>query len=341
MSTARIDTMPDEVFPLLQQLPGMPMRRQFLELHPKDQTIKLNRRARIESNWSCKVQDCLPLHLRPRVELKKGAKARVGDVGVSEEIWWNWSVELLRGLEELSTLTATKIEFAQELLHLEVTSRQQNPKHPQRRICEALLGDVQRVLDGMKRSNILHKAAQNGYRAITTNKEADDDDRAEAESETQYDEGEYYEDEEQGTYHGDLDDEDEMLQDDEEQEEFYYDDGEELGDGDENEEEEEDGTTHNDYMASQSAQARQSNRSGKMAVQRHPGTIARRERRTVEARRIHGKALAKASPFATTIAPRDRIAEIRNRLDHIEDMLEQANADSQELEDDIDDSEQF
>lgn len=128
------------------------MRRQFTELHPKDQTIKLNRKARIESNWGVNVQECMPLHIRPRMELKKGAKARVGDIGVSEEIWWNWSVELLRSLEELSTMTATKLPFAQELLHLEVTQRQQNPKHPQRKICELLLGDVQRVIDGMRRN---------------------------------------------------------------------------------------------------------------------------------------------------------------------------------------------
>lgn len=147
----------------LPQLPGQPLRRQFNELHPKDQTIKLNRKARIESNWSCNVQNCIPMHIRPRMELKKGAKARVGDIGVSEEIWWNWSVELLRSLEELSTMTATKLDFAQEILHVEVEQRQQNKKHPQRKIAELLLGDVQRIIDGMRRSNCaVDMVGQNG-----------------------------------------------------------------------------------------------------------------------------------------------------------------------------------
>ncbi|GAB7356345.1 hypothetical protein MBLNU459_g7135t1 [Dothideomycetes sp. NU459] len=130
-----------------------PIRRQFTELHPKDQTTKLNRKARIETNWGVLIQDCLPINIRPRVELKKGAKARVGDIGVAEEVWWNWSVELLRGLEELSTSTASKLGFAQELLTLEVSQRQQNPKHPQRKLAELLLGDVQRVCEGMRRNH--------------------------------------------------------------------------------------------------------------------------------------------------------------------------------------------
>lgn len=129
-----------------------PVRRQFTELHPKDQTTKLNRKTRIETNWGISIQECLPINIRPRVELKKGAKARVGDIGVAEEVWWNWSVELLRGLEELSTSTASKLGFAQELLTLEVSQRQQNPKHPQRKLAELLLGDVQRVVEGMRRN---------------------------------------------------------------------------------------------------------------------------------------------------------------------------------------------
>lgn len=133
-------------------MPPAPVRRQFTELHPKDQTTKLNRKTRIETNWGISIQECLPINIRPRVELKKGAKARVGDIGVAEEVWWNWSVELLRGLEELSTSTASKLGFAQELLTLEVSQRQQNPKHPQRKLAELLLGDVQRVCEGMRRN---------------------------------------------------------------------------------------------------------------------------------------------------------------------------------------------
>lgn len=155
--------------PQFQAQQAEPMRRQFPELHPKDQTIKLNRKARIESNWAIDIRECLPFSIRPRVELKKGAKARVGDASVSHELWWNWSVELLRSLEELSTMTATKLPFAQELLQLEVSQRQQNPKHPQRKIVEVLLGDVQRVIDGMRRN-------QQQRNMNATNGDGDDDD---------------------------------------------------------------------------------------------------------------------------------------------------------------------
>lgn len=91
------------------------------------------------------------MKIRPRVELKKGAKIRIGDLDSSEEIWWNWSVELLRGLEELSTMMAGKLEIAQELMIHEVQKRQVDPKNPQRRVAELLLGDVQRLVDNVKR----------------------------------------------------------------------------------------------------------------------------------------------------------------------------------------------
>ncbi|KAG9548534.1 hypothetical protein KCU71_g15787, partial [Aureobasidium melanogenum] len=128
-----------------------PERRKFEELHPRDRNVKTNRKTRIEANWGCEVQDCIPKKIRPRVELKKGAKIRVGDLGSSEEIWWNWSVELLRGLEELSTMMAGKLQVAQELMIHEVQKRQVDSKNPQRRVAELLLGDIQRLVDNVKR----------------------------------------------------------------------------------------------------------------------------------------------------------------------------------------------
>ncbi|KAH0411296.1 hypothetical protein KCU90_g18944, partial [Aureobasidium melanogenum] len=128
-----------------------PERRKFEELHPRDRNVKTNRKTRIEANWGCDVQDCIPKKIRPRVELKKGAKIRVGDLGSLEEIWWNWSVELLRGLEELSTMMAGKLQIAQELMIHEVQKRQVDSKNPQRRVAELLLGDIQRLVDNVKR----------------------------------------------------------------------------------------------------------------------------------------------------------------------------------------------
>ncbi|KAI4715302.1 hypothetical protein E4T48_08527 [Aureobasidium sp. EXF-10727] len=128
-----------------------PVRRKFEELHPRDRNVKTNRKTRIEANWGCSVQECIPMKIRPRVELKKGAKIRIGDAAGAEEIWWNWSVELLRGLEELSTMMSSKRTVAQELLVHEVQKRQGDDKNPQRRVAELLLGDVQRVVDNVKR----------------------------------------------------------------------------------------------------------------------------------------------------------------------------------------------
>jgi hypothetical protein len=127
------------------------VRRRFQDLHPRDRNVKTNRKTRIEANWGCSVQECIPMKIRPRVELKKGAKIRVGDLAGSEEIWWNWSVELLRGLEELSTMTAGKPNVAQELMIHEVHRRQTDGRNPQRRVAELLLGDIQRVVDNVKR----------------------------------------------------------------------------------------------------------------------------------------------------------------------------------------------
>ena len=126
-------------------------RRKFEELHPRDRNVKTNRKTRIEANWGCSVQDCIPMKIRPRVELKKGAKIRVGDIAGSEEIWWNWSVELLRGLEELSTLMAGKPEVAEALMMHEVQKRQSDGRNPQRKVAELLLGDIQRIVDNVKR----------------------------------------------------------------------------------------------------------------------------------------------------------------------------------------------
>lgn len=126
-------------------------RRKFEELHPRDRNVKTNRKTRIEANWGCSVQDCIPMKIRPRVELKKGAKIRVGDIAGMEEIWWNWSVELLRGLEELSTLMAGKPEVAEALMIHEVRKRQSDGRNPQRKVAELLLGDIQRIVENVKR----------------------------------------------------------------------------------------------------------------------------------------------------------------------------------------------
>ncbi|TIA59703.1 hypothetical protein D6C77_04654 [Aureobasidium pullulans] len=135
--------------------PTMPgpasVRRKYEELHPRDRNVKQNRRRRIEKNWGCELQDAIPMRIRPRVELKKGAKIRIGDINGDEEIWWNWSVEVLRSLEELSTMMAGRLTVARELMILEVQKRQEDGKNPQRKVAEILLGDLQRVVDNVKR----------------------------------------------------------------------------------------------------------------------------------------------------------------------------------------------
>ncbi|THZ88243.1 hypothetical protein D6C84_00986, partial [Aureobasidium pullulans] len=135
--------------------PTMPgpasVRRKYEELHPRDRNVKQNRRRRIEKNWGCELQDAIPMRIRPRVELKKGAKIRIGDISGTEEIWWNWSVEVLRSLEELSTMMAGRLTVARELMTLEVQKRQEDGKNPQRKVAEILLGDLQRVVDNVKR----------------------------------------------------------------------------------------------------------------------------------------------------------------------------------------------
>ncbi|THY98017.1 hypothetical protein D6C93_04325 [Aureobasidium pullulans] len=135
--------------------PTMPgpafVRRKYEELHPRDRNVKQNRRRRIEKNWGCELQDAIPMRIRPRVELKKGAKIRIGDINGDEEIWWNWSVEVLRSLEELSTMMAGRLTVARELMVLEVQKRQEDGKNPQRKVAEILLGDLQRVVDNVKR----------------------------------------------------------------------------------------------------------------------------------------------------------------------------------------------
>ncbi|TIA61115.1 hypothetical protein D6C83_03142, partial [Aureobasidium pullulans] len=135
--------------------PTMPgpasVRRKYEELHPRDRNVKQNRRRRIEKNWGCELQDAIPMRIRPRIELKKGAKIRIGDISGNEEIWWNWSVEVLRSLEELSTMMAGRLTVARELMILEVQKRQEDGKNPQRKVAEILLGDLQRVVDNVKR----------------------------------------------------------------------------------------------------------------------------------------------------------------------------------------------
>jgi len=140
-------------------------RRQYDELHPKDQQTKQTKKLCMELNWQCSIQECIPEAIRPRVETKKGAKARVGDPPTAIEDWWNWSVELLKGLEELSAMTVGDLEYARELLLIEVQQRQSNPKSTQRKILELLLGDVQRVVDEQR------KRVQAGYNASMMNTE--------------------------------------------------------------------------------------------------------------------------------------------------------------------------
>ncbi|GAB7337444.1 hypothetical protein MBLNU457_g2783t1 [Dothideomycetes sp. NU457] len=136
-----------------------PLRRQYEDLHPKDQQIKQTKKLCMELNWQCPIQDCLPEEIRPRVEVKKGAKVRINDEPAEVEDWWNWSVELLKALEELSAMTVGDLDYARELLLIEVQQRQQNPKSTQRKILEVLLGDVQKVVDEQR------KRVQAGFHA--------------------------------------------------------------------------------------------------------------------------------------------------------------------------------
>ncbi|KAI5204181.1 hypothetical protein E4T39_03726 [Aureobasidium subglaciale] len=131
-------------------LPTMRRPTIFEELHPRDRKVKANRRDRIQANWGCDIGLVIPQAIRPRIELKKGAKVRVGDLVGDEEIWWNWSVEVLRSLEELSTMLAGNLPMAQELLITEVNKRQKDPTNPQRKVAELLLGDVQRIAERVK-----------------------------------------------------------------------------------------------------------------------------------------------------------------------------------------------
>ena len=125
--------------------------RPFEALHPKDQQIKQTKKLCIEQNWKCKIEECLPPAIRPRVEVKKGAKIRVDIEDTQDEKWWNWSVELLKAVEELSSMTEGELEYAQELFELEVEHRQSNPKSSQRKIIELLLGDAQKVVDEQRK----------------------------------------------------------------------------------------------------------------------------------------------------------------------------------------------
>ncbi|PSK42582.1 Start control protein cdc10 [Elsinoe australis] len=126
-------------------------RREFNDLHPKDQQIKQTKKLCIEKNWGTPIDRCLPESIRPRIELKKGAKARVSDPDVDPEVWWNWSVELLKAIEELSSMTEGDLSYACQLLTVEVEERQLNPKSSQRKVSELLLGDVQKVVDEQRK----------------------------------------------------------------------------------------------------------------------------------------------------------------------------------------------
>lgn len=149
----------DEPYPDLPEIRGF-SRRQYGELHPKDQAVKTSKRLQIESNWGVDIQECLPPAIRPKCELKKGSKARVGDAILVDEVWWNWSVELLKCVEELSSMTVNDIEYARTLLSIEVGARQENPKSTQRKIAELLLGDAQRVVDDTRRKANTRAATQ-------------------------------------------------------------------------------------------------------------------------------------------------------------------------------------
>lgn len=127
-----------------------PKRRPFDEVHPKDQQIKQTKRLCIEANWRCDILDAVPAEFRPKVEKKKGSKVRVGDPDSHDEHWWNWSVEFLKSIDELSSMTVHDHDHAYNLLKVEVEARHMNPKSPQRRILELLLGDVQRVLEEVR-----------------------------------------------------------------------------------------------------------------------------------------------------------------------------------------------
>lgn len=127
-----------------------PKRRPFEQVHPKDQQVKQTKKLCIEANWRCDILDAVPAEFRPKVEKKKGSKIRMGDPDAHDEHWWNWSVELLKTIEELSSMTTHDHDHAYNLLKVEVEARHMNPKSPQRRIREVLLGDVQRVLEEVR-----------------------------------------------------------------------------------------------------------------------------------------------------------------------------------------------
>lgn len=128
-----------------------PPRRRFSQVHIKDQQIKQTKKLCIEANWQCDIMDAIPAEFRPKVEHKKGSKILIGDRNMHDEHWWNWSVELIKAIEELSSMTTNDHVFAYSLLRVEVEARQMNPRSPKRRVQEIVLGDVQRVLEDVRK----------------------------------------------------------------------------------------------------------------------------------------------------------------------------------------------
>ena len=97
---------------------------------------KLRKGQSIEQNWQCDVQNTVPAEIRPRASRR--AKVLVGSV-VPEAQWHDWSLRMLIELERLSSITIGKLIFAQELMLLEVSQRQQNLNARNQNVVEILV----------------------------------------------------------------------------------------------------------------------------------------------------------------------------------------------------------
>ncbi|CZT15369.1 uncharacterized protein RCC_01232 [Ramularia collo-cygni] len=126
---------------------------EFLALSVVDQKSKLKRRREIESRWNCDIRDCMPLEIRPRVAAmgRGAAKAKIRE-NVPVKPWWQCSVRFLTKLGKIAEMTVDDLDYAQDLMTLEVEERQRR-MGASSSVAEIVLQDLDCIIKALPKTH--------------------------------------------------------------------------------------------------------------------------------------------------------------------------------------------
>ncbi|KAK3659916.1 hypothetical protein LTR22_008283 [Elasticomyces elasticus] len=112
---------------------------------------KVRNTNKVESFWSCKLKESLPIDLKPRLPATNGRRIGLKQQDTRRLPTKQWTKAFLRALEDLAFVTCDDKATAHTKVIAKVKERQRSGTHPEHYAREVLTSDLQAVAQEFKR----------------------------------------------------------------------------------------------------------------------------------------------------------------------------------------------